>query len=353
MTSLEANRAITPTELARHHGRDGAPCWVGYKGLVYDVSKSELFENGKHYWLTAGQDLTAHMPDAPHLENVLEPFPVMGRLAEEVVPMPETSTGVSKAAVSTPVDKPAAPKATSQKVGEATFEKEEALTRSVSRFVLRCASSFRFQSGQYIRLLVPDREGNLHKRSYSIANSARNGGQKLELMIEYRDGGLASQYLFEHCRPGDTLRFTGPHGKFLLPEGLLRKEIVAVTEGAGITSLRPLITDLIAHRRTFRKVTLILGAAYASQLLLDREWAALAAGHFNFEYIPVLLREQLHKGRRRTGRPEDILREKLQARGADQALYYLSGWPEVVQAQKDVLSEKSISKDLIFSERYT
>jgi predicted heme/steroid binding protein len=67
-------------ELALRNGLNGSPTWIGYQGYIYDVSSSNLFKNGKHYRLKTGEDLTAYMTEAPHLEVVLSHFPIVGRL---------------------------------------------------------------------------------------------------------------------------------------------------------------------------------------------------------------------------------------------------------------------------------
>ena len=54
--------------------------WIAYKGLIYDVSRSRLWHNGKHYEHWAGQDLTHELPDAPHDEWVFDHFDPIGKL---------------------------------------------------------------------------------------------------------------------------------------------------------------------------------------------------------------------------------------------------------------------------------
>jgi len=71
---------ITRSQLALRNGQDKPEIWVAYKQLVYDVSRSRLWRNGKHYEHWAGQDLTDELPDAPHTEQVFDKFPVIGRL---------------------------------------------------------------------------------------------------------------------------------------------------------------------------------------------------------------------------------------------------------------------------------
>ena len=75
-------RIFTLEELRQFDGTEGNPVYVAYMGTVYDVSASDLFEDGEHYEHYAGQDLTAAMEDAPHGEEVLEQFPVVGELED-------------------------------------------------------------------------------------------------------------------------------------------------------------------------------------------------------------------------------------------------------------------------------
>ncbi|MCU0356677.1 MAG: cytochrome b5 [Cyclobacteriaceae bacterium] len=70
----------TRSQLALRNGQDKPQVWVAFNGLIYDVSHSRLWKNGKHYEHWAGQDLTDELADAPHTEKVFDRFPVIGRL---------------------------------------------------------------------------------------------------------------------------------------------------------------------------------------------------------------------------------------------------------------------------------
>ncbi len=72
--------AITKKQLALRNGQDKPEVWIAYKGLVYEVTASRLWRQGKHYEHWAGQDLTDELRDAPHTERVFERFPVIGLL---------------------------------------------------------------------------------------------------------------------------------------------------------------------------------------------------------------------------------------------------------------------------------
>lgn len=67
-------------QLALRNGQDRPEIWVAFKGLIYDVSESRLWRNGKHYEHWAGQDLTEELADAPHSDSVFEKFTVIGKL---------------------------------------------------------------------------------------------------------------------------------------------------------------------------------------------------------------------------------------------------------------------------------
>ncbi len=72
----------TRSQLALRNGQDKPQVWVAFNGLIYDVSHSRLWKNGKHYEHWAGQDLTDELADAPHTEKVFDRFPVIGRLVD-------------------------------------------------------------------------------------------------------------------------------------------------------------------------------------------------------------------------------------------------------------------------------
>ena len=67
-------------QIALRNGQDKPEIWVVLNGLIYDVTKSRLWRDGKHYEHWAGQDLTDELKDAPHTEKVFDKFTVVGRL---------------------------------------------------------------------------------------------------------------------------------------------------------------------------------------------------------------------------------------------------------------------------------
>ena len=70
----------TLQQLALRNGQDKPQVWVAFKGVIYDVTESRMWRNGRHYEHWAGQDLTAELDLAPHSEKVFEGFEVVGKL---------------------------------------------------------------------------------------------------------------------------------------------------------------------------------------------------------------------------------------------------------------------------------
>ncbi|OKL41177.1 cytochrome b5 domain-containing protein [Pontibacter flavimaris] len=68
----------TLQQLALRNGQDREEVWVAYQGVIYDVKKSRLWRNGRHYEHWAGQDLTEELADAPHNANVFDKFEAVG-----------------------------------------------------------------------------------------------------------------------------------------------------------------------------------------------------------------------------------------------------------------------------------
>lgn len=71
---------FTKAQLALRNGQDKPEIWIAYLGVIYDVTHSKMWRNGKHYEHWAGQDLTDELPDAPHNARVFEKLKVIGKL---------------------------------------------------------------------------------------------------------------------------------------------------------------------------------------------------------------------------------------------------------------------------------
>ena len=76
-------RRFSEKELAQYNGKGGAPAYIACNGKIYDVSSSFLWRGGNHQVLhNAGMDLTEDLKQAPHGEDLLERFAVVGTLRQ-------------------------------------------------------------------------------------------------------------------------------------------------------------------------------------------------------------------------------------------------------------------------------
>ncbi|MCS3924360.1 cytochrome b5 domain-containing protein [Methanosalsum natronophilum] len=73
---------FTLDELLEYNGTDGKKAYVAYNGKVYDVTDSFLWDDGDHQGMhEAGKDYSSELGDeAPHGDDVLEDFPVVGTI---------------------------------------------------------------------------------------------------------------------------------------------------------------------------------------------------------------------------------------------------------------------------------
>lgn len=74
-------RRFTLEDLRKYDGVKGNRVYIAYKGRVYDVTDSPVWETGDHFAHMAGEDLTEELVDAPHDEEVFEDLEEVGELS--------------------------------------------------------------------------------------------------------------------------------------------------------------------------------------------------------------------------------------------------------------------------------
>jgi len=75
-------KQFSPAELAEFDGTNGKPCYIAYKGKIYDATNNPNFSDGSHYGHPTAEDLTAAFEEAPHGEEVFGSLPIVGELKE-------------------------------------------------------------------------------------------------------------------------------------------------------------------------------------------------------------------------------------------------------------------------------
>jgi len=139
----------------------------------------------------------------------------------------------------------------------------------------------RFQAGQYINLMVP----KLGHRAFSMAN-APSTGRDIELNVRLVPGGAATTWIHSGLKAGDTVRLSGPYGRFFVRKSA-GVPLIFLAGGSGLSSPHSMILDLLEEDCEL-PMTLVYGARNRAELYGHEEFERLAAGHGNFHYVPAL-----------------------------------------------------------------
>jgi predicted heme/steroid binding protein len=74
---------FTVEELDKYNGENGKPAYVAIGGVVYDVSKIPAWKTGKHFGLTAGQDLSEQFESCHGIIDILANSPKVGVIMDD------------------------------------------------------------------------------------------------------------------------------------------------------------------------------------------------------------------------------------------------------------------------------
>ncbi len=203
---------------------------------------------------------------------------------------------------------------------------------------------FEFRPGQYAQLAFWDQpEDDPRPRQYSIASAPSDRSELEFYVVLVRDGGADGKSLgyftgtiWRHRNPGAKLLYMGPAGRFDLPR-TTENEVICVATGTGLAPFvamaRQQRAELDQGVRPQRRLTVIHGVSYASELGYREELEALAAdSELGLTYIPTVSRptgdpnftDDLSRGR-----ANDIVRLLLACEPTGRVAPELAG-PELV-----------------------
>jgi len=115
---------------------------------------------------------------------------------------------------------------------------------------------FGFTQGQYLTLRK-EIDGQDLRRSYSICAGVDDG--ELRVGVRKVTGGLFSNWINEHLKPGDTIDVMAPQGRFFVPiEPGARRHHVGIAGGSGITPILSIMKTVLA-REPGSRFTLVYG----------------------------------------------------------------------------------------------
>jgi glycine betaine catabolism B len=209
-------------------------------------------------------------------------------------------------------------------------------TKSNWRFIFEdpLYDELKYTSGELVQLCMkPGLEGSA-VRNYSVA-SWPNGTNKFELIITYLKGGAMSEYLFNEAKVGDEFIYRGPMGSFILPEKIDR-DIFFISTGSGISPFRSMINYVAENGIETKDIKLFFGTRTQEDICYWDEMKLLEQIVPNFEFIPVLSREEW-KGK--TGYVHEHYLDLIDNR-KDKPLIYYCGWERMITEGRKHLDER-------------
>lgn len=206
---------------------------------------------------------------------------------------------------------------------------------------------FAFKPGQFITIDLPIHEQrNKRWRSYSIA-SMPDGGNTVELVLVYVEGGMGTEYVFNSVKVGTELTLRGPHGIFTLPEQL-DKDIFMVCTGTGIAPFRSMLHYIKEYKVPHKAIHLLYGCRTQADLLYAEEIKALQQDIADFTYHITLSREEWEGAYK--GYVHPIYEALCESR--QPAHFMLCGWRNMVDEAKHRILEMGYDKKDIHLELY-
>ena len=210
---------------------------------------------------------------------------------------------------------------------------------------------FDFAAGQFISMVAP-KEGKTMTRAYSIASAPRNN--EFDLCLNRVEDGFFSNLLCD-MKEGESIKFHGPHGNFVLRNPL--RDSILVATGTGIAPIRGFIEWLFgsgSHHRG-KEIFLVYGTRYATDIYYKDYFDLVAHDFPNFHYIVTLSRGAENWSGER-GYVQNQVRKIVEAcpeqeRGNLDA--YICGLNEMVSTTRKMLKEELgwDRKQIVF-ERY-
>jgi ring-1,2-phenylacetyl-CoA epoxidase subunit PaaE len=115
---------------------------------------------------------------------------------------------------------------------------------------------FGFTQGQYLTLRK-EIDGQDLRRSYSICAGVDDG--ELRVGVRKVKGGVFSNWINEHLKPGDTINVMAPQGRFFVPIApRARRHHFGIAGGSGITPILSIMKTVLA-REPASEFTLVYG----------------------------------------------------------------------------------------------
>jgi ring-1,2-phenylacetyl-CoA epoxidase subunit PaaE len=211
---------------------------------------------------------------------------------------------------------------------------------------------FGFTQGQYLTLRK-DIAGQDLRRSYSICAGVDDG--ELRVGVRKVRGGVFSNWINEHLKPGDTIHVMAPQGRFFVPiEPTEQRHHLGIAGGSGITPILSIMKTVLA-REPRSRFTLVYGnrslrsTMFKEEIedLKDRYMTRLVLHHvFSDEHTDA----PINMGLMDRDKIGDFLRALVPASSIDHA--YVCGPFQMNDEAEAALLDAGVPEERIHIERF-
>jgi ferredoxin-NADP reductase len=230
-------------------------------------------------------------------------------------------------------------------------------------FTIDELETFDFQPGQFASFVAADSVGKLHTRAYSIASAPH--ANQFAVCLNRVEGGFFSNRLCD-LEVGQTAQCHGPHGLFVLRAPLT--DSIFIATGTGIAPMRGFVQHLFPEngedRSQGKKIWLVYGTRYESEIYYEEFFEKVAASRENFFYHKTLSRAQED-----WAGPRGYVQELVGQIALDHAIQsnqetqttsgagfnihaYICGLNDMVSSTRDRLTSQGWQKKQVIFERY-
>lgn len=207
---------------------------------------------------------------------------------------------------------------------------------------LASPSTITFIAGQYVIFQIGPPK---LRHTLSIASSPADS-KTIDILQSVAPMGEGSKWLLG-LKPGQTVRFLGPLGKFTLQKEIPRSKVFVAT-GCGIAPLRSMILDYLETGGT-APITLWWGLRLETDVFWQNEFGDIKAQYSNFHAITTLSQPGVswtgQKGRVTAhvvaGTPEISKSE-----------FYLCGTRQMIVDMRGLLTDNGVPQSQIFTEAF-
>ena len=231
------------------------------------------------------------------------------------------------------------------KIFESEVVSVEKANDSVRILKLSVPKDFGFKPGQYVSLSVFI-GGKKFRKPFSIAFPSAKKGE-IELCVKLVENSKTSEFVSK-LKKGDKVELFGPAGKFLIGEHSMKKDLVFISVGTGITPFVSMIPSLLEGKFK-NKIILLKGFRYDENILYDQLFNKLKIKCKNFEFHNILSRPNNSKFGDK-GHVQDFLEKYLPKDFKGDA--YICGLSPMIIAVKKKLISMEVPEKNIFYEKY-